>query len=357
MRTYKGRVAAIALLLWTMLVPVAGASAQDEADKAQSVVQHATQKIEDRTATNVDLPGKAAMMAWIDPSVTPWAAVLCIHGLGYHKESYSALGRRLSRVGVAVYAIDVRGFGVYKETKRHAKVDFEQSFGDVKEAVTCMHAAYPKLPVYVLGESMGGAMALQCATRYPELVNGVVSSVPSFNSLRNLPFGLKVALIGMTRGLHASVAISPAVVDKATDNPTLAKRVLNNPATRHYLSVEDLIAYRRLMSGNGKASKQLTKTPILIVQGFKDKLIGPRSTTKLFNRIVVADKDLVLIGAAEHLVFEEGQFGDDTIDTVVSWLNKHNHEAEPYALLPSQISKLRSPVKAIVGDGSVVIEK
>src|SRR5271170_6748739 len=74
--------------------------------------------------------GDVPVVAWTDTSVQPWAAVLCLHGLGLHKESFIDLGKRLSRVGVLTYAIDVRGFGAWLETKSLNRVDFGQAVKD-----------------------------------------------------------------------------------------------------------------------------------------------------------------------------------------------------------------------------------
>jgi len=302
---------------------------------------------------NVTLPGKAALISWVDTGVHPWAAILCIHGLGFHKETYSALAKRLSRLGIAMYAIDVRGFGVYKERNPHARVDFERSFVDIKEALTTIKQNNQQIPVFLLGESMGGAMALQAAARYPELVNGAASSVPAFNTVRNLPLSMKVMMIGALRGPNGQVSIAGDVVGRSTHKEHLKQEMLDDPATRHHMSVRDLLAYRKLMGQNNKAIKKLSGTPIFLVQGYKDKLVGPRSTTNLFNHIATADKDMFLVGKSDHLVFEEGQFSDETVDTLVSWLSKHSDGGAPFALLPSQLSKMNTPVQAYVGSTPV----
>jgi alpha-beta hydrolase superfamily lysophospholipase len=304
--------------------------------------------------TSVNLPSKAALISWIDPKVNAWAAVLCIHGLGFHKETYSQLAKRLCRLGIAVYAIDVRGFGVYKENNSHARVDYEKSFHDIEESLISIKQSNPKIPVFVLGESMGGAMALQAAARYPELINGAASSVPAFNTIKNLPLALKATMIGLLRGPNGQVSIAGDVVARSTDKKGVQEDLLNNPATRQHMAVRDLVAYRKLMAGNDKAIKHLAGTPVLLVQGFKDKLIGPHATTKMFGHIATADKDLILVGKSEHLVFEEGQFSDETIDSLVSWLNKHSHS--PFALLPSQLSKMDTPVQTFVGAKPEAVE-
>ncbi|MGH9638086.1 MAG: alpha/beta hydrolase, partial [Candidatus Angelobacter sp.] len=60
------------------------------------------------------VPGAPAALYW-KPSGTPKAVVLCLHELGLHKGVFDDLGQRLSQQQIAVYAIDLRGFGGWTE--------------------------------------------------------------------------------------------------------------------------------------------------------------------------------------------------------------------------------------------------
>lgn len=308
-----------------------------------------------RSGTALKLPGQGAFVAWIDPDTKPWASVLCVHGLGFSKDSFKDLGTRIARLGVATYALDVRGFGSYHKQDPKAPVDFELTFQDIQEALVSMRKANPDIPVYLMGESMGGAIALQSTSKYPELIDGAICSVPAFSVMRNMPEAFKIAGIAMTRGMNGEVSLKSTVVDRATVKQGVKNEVMNDPGTRKFLTVKDMLKYRKLMHANNKTVKRLTTTPVLFVQGFKDKLVGPRATTKMFNHVSTAFKDLNMSGNAEHLIFEEGQFNDETIDTLISWMNDHGYGGTPFAMLPSQISKLPSSDKlaSLTRPGSV----
>jgi pimeloyl-ACP methyl ester carboxylesterase len=127
----------------------------------------------------LNIGGDVPVIAWTDASIEPWAVVLCVHGLGLHKESFAPLGKRLAALGVPTYAIDVRGFGAWLKTTAQNRVDFTQTLKDVQSSLKALRLANPDLPIILLGESMGGAIALQSAAQYPELVDGLVSCVPS----------------------------------------------------------------------------------------------------------------------------------------------------------------------------------
>jgi len=62
---------------------------------------------------------------------------------------------------------------------------------------------------------------------------------------------------------------------------------------------------------------------VIIFQGYSDELVKPLGTLALYQAIKTKDKDLVFIGHAEHLIFEEGQFDQDVVDGCLSWLDRH----------------------------------
>ncbi len=79
----------------------------------------------------------------------------------------------------------------------------------------------------------------------------------------------------------------------------------------------------QLSKGNKKIAVNIKDKPVLIVQGSNDKLVRPEGTIDLFKRLATKDKKIVLIPDAEHLIFEEAQFKQKDIDTVVSWIQSH----------------------------------
>lgn len=297
-----------------------GAEETKESTAAPDSVAVAIQEI---NPLAVDLPNKAAFCTWSDPSVKPWAAVLAVHGLGFHKETYGKLARKLARLGIVVYAIDVRGFGVWQYGP-DPKVNFDLTFQDIKEGLQAIRQRDKGLPVFLMGESMGGSIALHVTAQNPELIDGVIASVPAGNSRYTLPTVVKMAAAGLVGGANAQINIGKLVIENATENEKLKTKLFNDPRQRQRLRVRDLMAFRKLAMGNRKAASKIDHTPVLIVQGYKDQLVSPKSIVKVFNKVKTEKKGLVLQGQSSHLVLEEGQFDDTMLDTVVSWIDKYS---------------------------------
>jgi acylglycerol lipase len=92
------------------------------------------------------------------PEGLPEALVLGLHGYGDYRQSFARLGNWLAARGVALLAYDQRGFG---ETRsRGVWPGASTLVQDLAEVVAALRADQPDLPLILLGESMGGSVAL-----------------------------------------------------------------------------------------------------------------------------------------------------------------------------------------------------
>ena len=276
------------------------------------------QAAEEKSRIGGDVP----VIAWTDATVTPWAVVLCIHGLGLHKENFAMLGKKLASLGVQTYAMDVRGFGAWLKTDSQNRVDFEQTLLDVKSTLQAIKLAHPDLPLVLLGESMGGAIALQSAALYPELVDGLVSCVPSGDRFGQKLTTAKVAF-NLLRKSDKTLDVGKNIRNKVSEDEKLKQDWSDDPKARLHLTAKELFNFQSFMNQNIARAKQIKKVPTLIVQGAYDRLVKPASTIEIFNNVATYHKDLLLIGNAEHLVFENGQFMDHAVDVLTSWIDRN----------------------------------
>ncbi len=260
-------------------------------------------------------------MAWSDQAIEPWAVVLCVHGLGLHKESFAPLGKRLAALGVPTYAIDVRGFGAWLKTTAQNRVDFTQTLKDVEATLKALRLAHPDLPIILLGESMGGAIALQSTALNPQLVDGLISSVPSGDR-----FGQKITtakvIINLIRHPNKVMNLQN-LTNRITEDEELKKNWSDDPKARLHLTPKELIGFQSFMNQNNTQAKKIENVPTLIIQGANDRLVKPASTIAIFNDIATPRKDLLLLGDSEHLIFENAQFSAHVVDVLTSWIDRN----------------------------------
>ncbi len=260
-------------------------------------------------------------IAWGTHLNNPKAIILCIHGLGLHKATYDEFGKALASQNIEVHAMDIRGFGDWY-LKGKDQLDFAGAMGDIKAVLSRLHEHRPGVPVYLLGESMGGAIALQAAAQSPELVQGLISSVPSGDRWTGLGDDLKVGSHVLFGGFNKRFNVGQHVVTHATDKPDLQSRWEGDPSCRAQFSPSELIQFQNFMKQNNEAAGAIKTLPVLVVQGAQDKLVRPGGTWNVWEHLSTPDKQVVVSKTAEHLIFEFGQFNDDDIKFVSNWLNK-----------------------------------
>ncbi len=111
--------------------------------------------------------------------------VVCIHGLGLCARAYKPLAKELSAAGIDGFGVNVRGFGPDRDKPDRAKLNCAETVGDVRKLLTNIRKEQPDYKVFLIGESMGGALAIRIAAENPGLVDGVVCSAPAWKLLKN----------------------------------------------------------------------------------------------------------------------------------------------------------------------------
>ncbi|MBX9667780.1 MAG: lysophospholipase [Candidatus Obscuribacterales bacterium] len=270
---------------------------------------------------------KVPYRSWI-PEDKPNEVILCVHGLGFSSESFTEFGRMMAAHGSAVYAIDVRGFGQWINRKGQDKVDFEACLVDIESALKTLRKSFPGVPVFMAGESMGGAIALAATSRYPDLINGLISSVPSSDRYAKASSELMVGAHYLTNK-DKPIDMSEEVVSRATANKALRQKWSAEPLNRMKLSAKELKQFEDFMKGNNDAAALIQRTPVLMLAGFKDKLVKPEGTIELFNNLSVEDKLLMVVGDGEHLLLEENQLTEQLEEMITVWIRNQTRAKNP----------------------------
>lgn len=248
--------------------------------------------------------------------------IVCIHGFGLNANSYETFAQSMIKEGIAVFAIDARGFGHWKTRNKHPKLDLELTVSDTRVLLKRLRKEFPGVPIFLLGESMGGAVALTTTAKHPATVDGVIASVPAAER-----FDKKKSILTVgTRLLFApekEFDVSGKVVGKAVSNEQLRRLWLTDSQNRLHISAKELLQFQSFMANATRLSANIDKTPVLIVQGCRDSLVKPKATVRLYNSIPCKDKKLLMVGEAEHLIFQKGGFSKLTFDMVLAWLRNH----------------------------------
>lgn len=281
----------------------------------------------------VELPAAAQSRAydfgspgtyWVPSRMVPLAGILiCLHGFGLNARAYRDFAKVMAARGYLCFAPDIRGFGYWHESGWHPDLDLALSVEDVKTVVEAAKLRYPKTPLFIVGESMGGAIGLTVAAKYPEGIDGLVASVPASERFKQKQSSVAVAVRYLVDA-DKEFDVSKKVIDRAVSDDDLKRMWLEDPRNRISVSPRELLHFEKFMSAAMSKAKEIDRTPVLIIQGCRDNLVKPTATIKLYDTLPNPDKHMLMVGEAEHLIFQKGQFTKQTIAMLCGWLKEHD---------------------------------
>ena len=213
------------------------------------------------------------MRAWL-PAAPPRAAILAVHGLNDYSGGFESAAAFLAARGFAVYAFDQRGFGRAPQTGIWA--GGSRMADDVWGVARLLRLRHPGVPLYGLGESMGGAVLLRTLQRHPPgWIDAVALTAPAVWSRSEMRGYQRVPLTVLAhswRGLKLSGRI-------------LGRRPSDDPATLRWLREDPLVIQKTRMDvlwGLADLMDAVTRdpvtpeVPVLVLYGAHDQILPPQ---------------------------------------------------------------------------------
>lgn len=215
----------------------------------------------------------------------PKAVIVALHGMSDYSEAFDLPAPWLADHGISVYAYDQRGFGKSPDPGIWAGGDTMRN--DLDDAVEAAHAKFPGLPVYALGESMGGAVVLSSlATKHPPNVDGVILIAPAVWAREDMPLSYRAALwlaVHTVPWLHVS---GNGLGYQASDNIPMLRQLSRDPLFQHSARTDQVYGLVNLMDAARKAPAKFgDPPPILFLYGAKDQIIPKEPTQDVIKAL------------------------------------------------------------------------
>jgi alpha-beta hydrolase superfamily lysophospholipase len=218
---------------------------------------------------------------WTPSEGQTWGALVCLHGMNDHGMAWHLAGPWWAARGVAVYACDQRGFGA--APGRGVWAGEARMAEDIRQMTALVRARHPGVTLGVVGESMGGAVAVSAfASSRPPDADRLILLAPAVWGWSSQPWTSRAGLWLAAR-LMGGVAASPpdwAVRDlMATDNLPELRRMSRDPGMIFETRFDTLYGLVGLMEG---ASGRLGALPgpTLLAYGGRDQIIPPAAMAR-----------------------------------------------------------------------------
>jgi alpha-beta hydrolase superfamily lysophospholipase len=227
--------------------------------------------------------------------------VIGLHGIQSHGGWYSGLCRYLAEAGYEVAFLDRRGAGL-NETGRGDAPSFRRLLDDIAEFARSWQRE--QLPLFLVGISWGGKLALGLARRHRGLAGGLVLVCPGLFPRVTLSFRERLNLL-WSRCVDPSRLLSVPL-----DDPELFT------ATPHWLTFlrEDPLALHRATARFLVESIRLDyylklpgapRLPVLLLLAGQDRIIDTERTRAWGERLPSTHRQMIIYPEAHHtLEFE-----------------------------------------------------
>ena len=250
------------------------------------------------------------LSTWPAANGAPTAVILGLHGFGDYRNAWEEPATTWAKDGITTYAYDQRGFGGSPTRGRWPGTD--TLVDDAKAVTALLRAKYPGVPLYLAGESMGGAVVLVAADRGVD-ADGLILSATALRSRET--FG-PLASAGLWFFGHTIpwMPSGPTSIDyKPTDNPK---------------TLDMAYGLINLMDDASAAASHVQR-PYLMMHGLGDRIV-PQEPVRAAIEVMPprSDSKLAFYKDGYHLLMRD-KAGPTVAADVAAWIADHQ------ATLPS----------------------
>ena len=230
------------------------------------------------------------------------AVLVNIHGLGDHSGLYPTLVEYFTRRGITVHAMDLRGNG--RSDGQRAYVErWEEYREDLRRFIGLVRHEEGSRPVFLLGNSLGGLIALDYALHHPDGLRGIIAASPPLGRLSVpaplLTLGRFLSRVWPRFSLRTGMDLSGLARDPVVVQTVLADPLFHRVGTAR-LSTEVVAAIARVRAGAPRFP-----LPLLVLHGSADRMVPPEGSREFVARVGHPDRELREYAGAFHVLFAD----------------------------------------------------
>lgn len=238
------------------------------------------------------------------PAGPPRAVVLALHGVNDSRDAWALPGPAFAEAGVVLYGPDQRGFGAAPGRGTWPGGDTLRA--DAAAMLRLLRERHPGVPLFAMGESMGGAVLMTLAVQ-PDApaVDGWVLVAPAVWGRTQMGVLLSAGL-WLISSLAPGLQVTGAEVSirvRASDNIEALRALARNPLTIRRTRFDVLRGLVDLMDDAQDAAARL-RVPALVMYGERDELV-PKAATLRVWRVLPSDVQRALYPEGYHLLLQD----------------------------------------------------
>lgn len=227
----------------------------------------------------------------------PRARVLHVHGICEHSGRHLKTFEALNAIGVEVVRFDLRGAGM-SGGRRQWVAQFSDYVADVTQVYNWVASRLEPLPLFVMGHSLGGGIALYFAAEYGALFQGLILSAPGYKPGNTISpwlirVGRVVAKVLPTWRVHASAPLA------LSRDKSVADAYVNDPLAYRFNTLQQGKAVLEAFADLPAQCRKI-RNPTILLHGTADRVVLPDGSFELLQRLGSKDRELHYLPGGYH---------------------------------------------------------
>jgi alpha-beta hydrolase superfamily lysophospholipase len=234
------------------------------------------------TRDGLELP----VRIWL-PEGEPKAIMLALHGFNDYSNAFVEPANYWRRSGIATFAFDQRGFG--GAPNRGYWPGISAFTDDCADMARLLHRRYPDAPIYLLGDSMGGAVATVAMAEDNTLpVAGMILVAPAVWARDTMnPF--QSGLLWVTAHSVPWMTVTGRGLNiMPSDNIAMLRALGRDPLVIKETRIDTIYGLADLMDAAMESADKI-KIPTLVLYGDHDEIVPREPTVQFIRRLEAAD--------------------------------------------------------------------
>ena len=267
-------------------------------------------------------------LPFLDPTswpTNPKALLVALHGFNDYSRAFEGMCKYMHQLNIACIAYDQRGFGATEYRGIWPGEGVLES--DLLELVETLEKAYPQTPIYLVGESMGGAVIISAlattALSKNKSLSGAVLLAPAVWARDTQPWYQRWALSLAVRIAPSWKPTGESLEIVATDNIEALRAMGRDELVIKETRIDAVYGLTNLMDKALELSPRLT-VPTLILYGEKDEVIPREPTCQMLKKLGQAELTYTfrLYPEGYHMLTRDLQ-SQTVFDDIFRWIETH----------------------------------
>ena len=276
---------------------------------------------------------KKKFYEWGDISTSKFI-ILAIHGYNDYSNSFKLPATYLSKNNIFTVSFDLDGFGrndnfgFWYPLEVHTQV--------IKKKLIKLKKTYPEKKIFLLGESMGGAIVTSLIANQKDLpIDGAILVAPALWNFSENNF-FKSLFMSLISKLFPNLKVDSKgwVKVTASDNQEILKELSEDKYFVHQPNLKSLNGIIKLMDESYKDAKTFFSQPsynTLVVIPLKDEIVPRKPLIELLEETNIKSydfsSDFLIFESSYHMILRDIK-GNNVTEEIKKWIEERKNKKQ-----------------------------